>query len=60
MATDTAFYRNPHYHTSEDTADKLSYPELARATDGLARTFAALADELEADLTSVKGFPQRV
>ena len=46
MATDTAFYRNPHYHTSEDTADKLSYPELARATDGLARMFTVLADEL--------------
>ncbi len=49
MATDTAFYRNPDYHTSRDTPDKLSYVELARATDGLFRTFAVLADELRAD-----------
>lgn len=48
MATDTAFYRNPDYHTSRDTPDKLSYLELARATEGLLRMFANLADE---DLT---------
>jgi Zn-dependent M28 family amino/carboxypeptidase len=41
MATDTAFYRYPYYHTPEDTPDKLSYPELARVIEGL---HLALAD----------------
>lgn len=43
MVTDTAFYRYPHYHTSQDTPEKLAYPELTRLTAGLAETFAALA-----------------
>ena len=47
MATDTAFYRNPHYHQPTDTPDKLAYPEMALATDGLLRTFAVLADEID-------------
>jgi hypothetical protein len=29
MFTDTAFYRNPHYHRAEDTPDTLAYPQLA-------------------------------
>ena len=43
MVTDTAFYRYPYYHTSQDTPEKLAYPELTRLTAGLAETFAALA-----------------
>jgi Zn-dependent M28 family amino/carboxypeptidase len=43
MVTDTAFYRNPHYHRAEDTPDKLAYPQLARVTEGLFRSLAALA-----------------
>jgi hypothetical protein len=35
MVTDTAFYRNPHYHRAEDTPDKLAYPQLAHVTEGL-------------------------
>ncbi len=50
MVTDTAFYRYRHYHTAEDTPDKLNYPAFARAAEGLHRTFAALAqDGLDAD-----------
>lgn len=45
MVTDTAFYRYPYYHTAEDTPEKLAYPELARVTEGLFRTFSALADD---------------
>lgn len=45
MVTDTAFYRYPHYHTSQDTSEKLAYPEMTRLTAGLADTFAALALE---------------
>jgi Zn-dependent M28 family amino/carboxypeptidase len=43
MVTDTAFYRYPHYHTAEDTPDKLTYDALARVTNGLCRAVAALA-----------------
>jgi Zn-dependent M28 family amino/carboxypeptidase len=43
MATDTAFYRYRHYHRHDDTPDKLTYRPFARATEGLARAFAALA-----------------
>jgi Zn-dependent M28 family amino/carboxypeptidase len=43
MATDTAFYRYPYYHTAEDTPEKLSYPAFGRATDALGRAFEALA-----------------
>ena len=45
MVTDTAFHRYRHYHTAEDTPDKLSYPAFAQATEGLYRAFAALASE---------------
>jgi Zn-dependent M28 family amino/carboxypeptidase len=43
MVTDTAFYRNPHYHRAEDTPDKLAYPQLAHVTEGLFRSLAVLA-----------------
>jgi Zn-dependent M28 family amino/carboxypeptidase len=35
MITDTAFYRNPHYHTAGDTPDTLDYERLARVVHGL-------------------------
>jgi Zn-dependent M28 family amino/carboxypeptidase len=35
MVTDTAPYRNPHYHTAHDTPETLDYRRLARATAGL-------------------------
>jgi len=37
MVTDTAFYRNPHYHRATDTPERLRYPEMARVVEGLAR-----------------------
>lgn len=43
MVTDTAFYRYRYYHKSQDTPEKVAYPELTRLTAGLAETFAALA-----------------
>ncbi len=44
MVTDTAFYRYRYYHTSEDTPDKLAYPALGRATEGLCRCFTDMAE----------------
>lgn len=42
MVTDTAPYRYPHYHTPQDTPDKVDYERLARVVRGLERTFRAL------------------
>ncbi|WP_223754328.1 M28 family peptidase [Myxococcus sp. RHSTA-1-4] len=44
MVTDTAFMRNPRYHTSEDTWDTLDYERMAQAVQGVycaVRTLAA-------------------
>lgn len=35
MVTDTAFMRNPNYHTPGDTAESLSYEPMARVVDGV-------------------------
>jgi len=35
MVTDTAPFRYPHYHTPQDTPDKLDYERLARVVKGL-------------------------
>ncbi|HVG25926.1 MAG TPA: M28 family peptidase, partial [Thermoanaerobaculia bacterium] len=35
MVTDTAFLRNPHYHTTGDTAATLDYSKMARVIDGV-------------------------
>ncbi len=45
MVTDTALYRYPHYHTKDDTMDKVNYDCLARVTDGLSSVVRKLANE---------------
>jgi hypothetical protein len=35
MVTDTAVFRYPHYHSPEDTPDKVDYERLARVVTGL-------------------------
>jgi hypothetical protein len=35
MVTDTALFRNPHYHERSDLPDTLDYDRLARTTEGL-------------------------
>lgn len=42
MVTDTALFRNPHYHTANDTPDKLDYERMAMVVDGLAGVIEAL------------------
>jgi hypothetical protein len=44
MISDTAPYRNPFYHTPQDTADTLDYERTARVVDGLAHVVRALAN----------------
>lgn len=43
MVTDTAFFRYPHYHTPQDTPDKLDYDRTARVVTGLVRVVEDLA-----------------
>lgn len=44
MLTDTALFRYPYYHTSEDTSDKINNHQLSRATYGI---FKALVKMVE-------------
>lgn len=44
MVTDTAGFRNPHYHRHSDLPETLDYAAMARVVDALATTFGALAD----------------
>jgi len=44
MVTDTAFYRYPYYHTSEDTFEKLDYARLAQVCEGLFKAINLLAN----------------
>jgi hypothetical protein len=43
MLTDTAPYRYPHYHTTNDTPDKLDYERLARVVSGCVGVLRMLA-----------------
>jgi Zn-dependent M28 family amino/carboxypeptidase len=43
MITDTAPFRNPFYHTAEDTPDKLDYGRMARVVVGLEAVVSDLA-----------------
>ena len=43
MVTDTAPFRYPHYHSPQDTPDKIDYDSLARVVSGLENVVAELA-----------------
>jgi Zn-dependent M28 family amino/carboxypeptidase len=43
MVTDTAFYRNPHYHTLQDTADRLDYERMTIVVQGVYAAVLAAA-----------------
>lgn len=45
MVTDTALFRYPYYHTSQDTPEKLDYERLARVVAGMERVVTELAGE---------------
>jgi len=42
MVTDTAWYRNPRYHTARDTPDTLDYARMARVVEGVAAAVSAI------------------
>jgi Zn-dependent M28 family amino/carboxypeptidase len=43
MITDTAFYRNPYYHTARDTPETLDYARMAMVVQGVYAAVLALA-----------------
>jgi hypothetical protein len=43
MVTDTSFYRNKHYHTATDTADRLDYKRMADVVRGVHAAVVELA-----------------
>lgn len=45
MVTDTAPYRYPHYHTRQDTPDKVDFDRLARVVQGLEGVVRDLAQQ---------------
>ena len=45
MVTDTAFLRNPHYHSPSDGPETLNYEFLARVVDALFTTILALDNQ---------------
>lgn len=47
MVTDTAFNRYPHYHTRQDTPEKIDYARMAQVVEGLAKTIVLLANDEE-------------
>ena len=44
MVTDTAFYRNPNYHTSSDTIETLDFEKMADLLKGLVKTAEDLSN----------------
>jgi hypothetical protein len=45
MITDTAFYRNPHYHSPSDTMDKLDFQFMAELVESLVIFFEQVGGE---------------
>lgn len=43
MVTDTAFYRNPHYHSDSDRYETLDYESMAEVVKGLSKVLVELA-----------------
>jgi len=42
MITDTAPFRYPHYHTTQDTPDKIDFDRMARVNEGIEKVVRAL------------------
>ena len=44
MITDTAFYRNPYYHTRSDTPETLDYRRMALVVEGVYAAVKAMGE----------------
>ncbi len=47
MVADTAFYRYPHYHTAQDTPEKIDYARMAQVVNSLTKALVLLANDEE-------------
>jgi hypothetical protein len=45
MITDTAVFRYPYYHTSQDTVGQIDFDKMSRVVDGIGRVVGSLANE---------------
>jgi hypothetical protein len=54
MITDTAFYRNPNYHTAHDTIDTLDFTAMSRVCAGLIEAAVKLASD-KTEVEKVRG-----
>jgi hypothetical protein len=54
MVTDTAPFRDPHYHRASDQPDRLDYARLARVVEGLESVVVALASEQVREYRAVR------
>lgn len=45
MVTDRAPFRYPHYHTTDDTPDKVDFDRLARVVVGLEKVLTQMSEE---------------
>jgi len=45
MVTDTAPFRYPHYHTPDDTIDKIDFDRMARVVGGMSKVVETLANK---------------
>jgi Zn-dependent M28 family amino/carboxypeptidase len=52
MVTDTAPFRYPHYHTAEDTIDKIDFDRTSRVVRGLESVIAMLVSHTSVSLRS--------
>lgn len=49
MVTDTAPFRYPHYHSTQDTPDKVDYDRTARVVQGICRVVSRLSQSDQED-----------
>ncbi len=57
MVTDTAFYRNPHYHAPTDLPETLDYEKMAKVVEGLSAAVTAWSEENMGDLERLSRRP---
>jgi hypothetical protein len=51
MVTDTAFFRNPHYHQLSDTAETLNYDTMHHAITHVTNWLSNLAHNIASDIS---------
>ena len=60
MVTDTAMFRYAHYHTPQDTIDKIEFERMARVVRGLEKAVAELSSPAPKKGASKKESPKKL